>query len=249
MVADAPRCPYCGVVLAKMPAQRTRCKECGSFMLVRTSPSSRARVLVTAKRAEELEREWAEQRTLHDAEARWGDRFAEERAALSRRFGKPAGTNDVIWSLLNQELVQHAQLNDWGHYRNTKLKMAEVLGSENRASQALNTYLEICYFDLNGPNNRSVPVNSELLRAYPAFDPVSAFLAPGVLTMVLDLASGLGYTIEDIERVFVEAAGRARMPRLMPMAPDVAWRQLRTQLLSTKEPSGSARPRQRPNGV
>jgi len=52
-------CPSCGVELAKRPVHKTKCPSCSAFILVRTRPLDRKRVLVTAQDAKQLEAEWA----------------------------------------------------------------------------------------------------------------------------------------------------------------------------------------------
>lgn len=52
-------CPHCSVTLAKLPSRKTKCTSCGAFILVRTRPLDRKRVLVTEEEALRLETEWA----------------------------------------------------------------------------------------------------------------------------------------------------------------------------------------------
>jgi hypothetical protein len=55
----APRCPYCSAALQKMPSRKTKCKSCGGFMSVKSTPADRTRRLMTADQAASAEAEWA----------------------------------------------------------------------------------------------------------------------------------------------------------------------------------------------
>lgn len=52
-------CPYCNSSLEKRPGKKTRCINCGNFMLVRTTPKGNNRVVVTEDEAREINLEWA----------------------------------------------------------------------------------------------------------------------------------------------------------------------------------------------
>lgn len=54
----APRCPYCSETLQKMPSRKTKCKGCGGFMFVKSTPADRTKRLMTAAQAETAERAW-----------------------------------------------------------------------------------------------------------------------------------------------------------------------------------------------
>lgn len=51
-------CPSCGGALKKMPQRKTKCPHCGQFMFVRSTSTDLTRRIVTAARAEEIERAW-----------------------------------------------------------------------------------------------------------------------------------------------------------------------------------------------
>ena len=98
-------------------------------------------------------------------------RFADEKVKMAKRLNREPTDSDVQWSLLNQELLEHAKKRNWGLFRNTKVAMAEIFRKENRLSAALGGYLEVCYLDLNGPSNTGGVDDAELLREYPPWNP------------------------------------------------------------------------------
>lgn len=55
-----PVCPACGAQLPKVPQRKTRCKACGKFMFVRSTPDDRTRRLVTAEQAARADAAWSE---------------------------------------------------------------------------------------------------------------------------------------------------------------------------------------------
>jgi len=54
----AQACPNCGVSLGKMHARKTKCKDCGLFLYVRTRPQDRVQVLLTEEDVQALEARW-----------------------------------------------------------------------------------------------------------------------------------------------------------------------------------------------
>lgn len=54
-------CPYCAVLLQRVPTRRTKCPDCGQDIYVKATPSDPVKRLVTASRAAEIEAEWSGQ--------------------------------------------------------------------------------------------------------------------------------------------------------------------------------------------
>lgn len=52
-------CPYCGVVLEKLPARKTKCKECGRLMYRGSTPEDRIKRLMTEEQWSEAGRLWS----------------------------------------------------------------------------------------------------------------------------------------------------------------------------------------------
>jgi len=165
-------CPHCDHTLEKKPGRKKKCPHCCHFIYVRTRPSDRQRVLVTEAQAEQIEEQWSIANGTHDAFMAKTNRFADEKAKLKKRFGggEPSD-NDVRWGLLNQERTEHAGQRDWGLYSNATFEMAELLKKEGKTTRALQFYLEVCYHDLNGPNNTGGVTDKDLLREFPPWDP------------------------------------------------------------------------------
>jgi len=164
------------------------------------------------------------------AEVKHAEEFTEERVKLSKRFGVAPSDNDVRWSLLNRELLEHSAKLNFGFFRNTKLAMAEILRKEARLREALEVYLEISYLDLNGPNNlggliRNARADSKLLREFPPWNPDKsiASLAPGILSRTEQIIAKTKLTPAMVEDVFSKRASVLYGSLHLPLSPSDAW--------------------------
>lgn len=77
-------CPTCRAPLSKMPARKTRCKACGQFIYVKSTPDDRAKRLMTESQAE-------------SAEAAWQARYeGSRRDSVANMLGLPAGLSERV---------------------------------------------------------------------------------------------------------------------------------------------------------
>jgi|Deesub1362A_J573_1020465.scaffolds.fasta_scaffold17422_2 DNA-directed RNA polymerase subunit RPC12/RpoP len=100
-------CPYCKRDLDKAPKRKKKCPHCGNFIYVRTSPSTRKKVLVTEEEAEKID-------ALRNL-SQYGvtlKKFNSHKAKLSEKFGKEASTRDVIWSIYNELIAKKKDLQE-----------------------------------------------------------------------------------------------------------------------------------------
>src|SRR2546428_838802 len=108
-------CPYCSKTLDKMPGRKKKCPHCGNFMYVRTHPVDRQRVLVTERGAHDIDEQWAaihaKQRVMRFVDEA---EFGKEKEALYARFGREPSDQDVLWSIYNKHLIEHAKMSNWG---------------------------------------------------------------------------------------------------------------------------------------
>lgn len=201
-------CPHCGAVLEKMPGRKRKCAECGEFIYVRTRPQDRIRVLVTESQAQEIDDQW----DVHHGYQ-----------SLSK-YDESGLSPDEQWGQCNKELLEHARTGKWGLYRNTRLHMANIVHREGRLQQALQTYLEVCYLDLNGPCNvGGLQEYPDILREYPPFRPEEALLAPGVLAWVREVSQSMDLDDHGLKSEYLEVANRVHAALHLPVSPDEAW--------------------------
>jgi len=146
--------------------------------------------------------------------------------------------NDRKWGLLMKEELDHVKLGDWGFYRNGRFKMGELLRKESRSRYALSMYCQVCYLDLNGPQNTGRWGNPQALGfddSAPEFQPFKPSppynsLAPGVVGRILGLIEELNLDEEEVRLLFLEAAVGDYQGLNMPVSPEQAWESVRKAL-------------------
>ena len=225
-------CPNCHKVLSKIPGAKTKCPNCGEYIFVRTRPKDNVRVVVTKAEADKIDEEWTIVTGTHDIFVAEKEEFAKEKEILRKRFGgKEPSDNDVRWGLLNKQIIENAKNGDWGLYRNTRFQMAEILRGEMKLKDALQTYLEVCYLDLNGVRNTGGINDQEILKEFPPFDPKeSAFLAPGVIDLIKKIVLKLDLNKDDVKQIFIEHNLRSEKSLRLPISTDQAWSSLDKEL-------------------
>lgn len=229
-----PECPYCHQRLAKAPARKTKCPYCGQFMYVRTRPKDRKRVLVTKEEADKIDEEWPiiAGVSTHNDHFIEKDELEAERKILRKKFGTEPSENDVKWGVFNKQLLKHARNSDWGLYRNTRVGMGELLWEEMKWKEALRTYLEVCFLDLNGPNNTGGLDDSELLKEFPPFEPKTALLASGIIDRIKRIARLLDLRISEIKQLFTDHNEQFWYSLKLPLSPIDCWNKLEKELIS-----------------
>jgi hypothetical protein len=106
--------------------------------------------------------------------------------------------------------------------------MGDILRKEGRFLDSLTTYLEVCYLDLNGPNNTSPdPV---MRRLCPSFDPKVGDLAPGVVGYIVTMLDRLHLSSDDAKSTFHTIGEKLQAALNLPVSPERAWRKLQREL-------------------
>ena len=189
-------------------------------------------MVVTEGEAEKINEEWSIVHGTHDQYLKVKRKRATERARLRKQFGREPSESDVQWAMLKRQLGKEARQNDWGLYRNTRYQMAEIVRKEKKMSQALAGYLEVCYLDLNGPNN--IGGYSERLLAsenVKGFDPAGdAFLAPAIVGRIGRLAKKLKMGREALQATFIEHNRTIENSLDLPLSPQTCWEKLAQEL-------------------
>ncbi len=224
-------CPSCGFGLNKVPGAKTKCPHCAAFMYVRTDPETNSRVVVTAARAEEIEDEWSKINGTWEFRQEEKRRYQATKEQLTKNFnGAVPSDNDIKWSLLNEDSIKHASVQDWGLYRNTIFQMGEILRKEEKHAMALEKYLLVCYIDTCGPNNVGVPLGQKLEFGQKAFSKDSAFLAPGVLERVLKSAKATNKDLESLENILKDVGMKYKGAIPFTLTPENSWKQILEEL-------------------
>lgn len=125
-----------------------------------------------------------------------------KRQFQGRGYSSPSD-DDVKWAMLNDAVMQHAKDGNLGLCRNAYMTQARFLYRRNKYQGALRLYLIVCAYDLNGPENRGGML-PELLKEFPLFDLRSAFLAPGVVDSVNELATNLKLAPDKLQKIYFD---------------------------------------------
>lgn len=112
---SSPACPYCGAVLKRAPTRRTLCSDCRQPILVRHGR------LCTEDEARSIDVCTGVGIPL--------DRLWQERELLSTKWGRRASAADAAWGVLNQVVVNTADLHARGM---VYFQMARFLWEEGR---------------------------------------------------------------------------------------------------------------------
>lgn len=128
-----------------------------------------------------------------------------------------------MWELLNKDKLNHARHGEWGLYCNDILEMGDILHLSEKYEQALRNYLEVCYLDLNDPNNVGPSVSPSLIKEFPPFSKAPKGLAPGVISLIVSVCGKATIPRERVEQIFFEHAAKMQSGLKLPMKPEEAW--------------------------
>lgn len=222
-----PVCPYCEESLDKMPGRKKKCPSCGNAIYVRTRPGTKTRILVRQDQLLAVEEQWARVNGTYPQFAAEQKRRRRVERRLAKKFGHEPADNDVEWAILNEDAMTHASQMDWGLYRCVRYSMSRILAKEGKQRQALSFLLEVCFLDLNGPNNCGGERDPQLLREFPPFNPKFGDLAPAVVGDIHDAMQDTEQNLAAVEAAFFQMARTVAPSLHLPLPPDKAWRKLK----------------------
>jgi hypothetical protein len=219
----AQACPNCGASLGKMPARKTKCKDCGLFMYVRTRPQDRVQVLLTEEDAQALEAQWHQyEDDKPQISPRSEHALAQVRDALHEQFGRSPSEPDVLWRVFNEELLGFIGSESWALYTHVLFEMAELQLMQGRRSAALDLYVQAVHLALNGPRN----IDRELVRAgYPRFLP-TGFIPERYIQRLVKAQRALGLSRKQVEVIYLATATRLSTELVLPLAAETTWNTL-----------------------
>jgi hypothetical protein len=226
----SPICPHCGGALVRMPTKKQKCALCLKDIYVRTRPSDHKSVVVTPEQAESLDEQWAMVEGRYDELQRDKQRHSQARVLLAGKFGRAPSEGDVEWKLLNEDLLTAAGQQDWPKYRDTRDAMARLLSREKKHKDALATFLEVCYLDVNGPINVKDDRWRGVSEPFGPWTPKFGHLNSSVVERIAKMAHAANFTSEIMHAQFVERATAIKQALHLPVAVDTAWEQLSSAL-------------------
>ena len=112
-------------------------------------------------------------------------------------------------------------------WRNTRLDFAFLFKEEGKFQDALEMFLEVCYIDLNGPQNNALE-RAELGIKFPRFDPNDGFL--GIVFNANELIKKLALAKDDVKNIFFDHNKKYVGGLALPVSLDEAWLKLDPEL-------------------
>jgi len=233
------QCPYCSSALKKIPGSKTKCPHCGQYIHVRTKMKDRVRVVVTKQEADKIDEEWSNYEGQGGGIAEWGGKeYDAQRKILHKRFGKEPSDQDVAWGVLNARLIKYAQNQNWEEYRFNRMDMGEELESRSSLKHALDTYLEVFYLDLNGPQDISNLVKDNTIKKdsfyteyLKPFNPEqSGLVTPHVVEKIKSISNKLHLDNDLIHDRFIEHNKTIHKSLKLPLAPKECWLKLKNEI-------------------
>jgi hypothetical protein len=237
-----PECPYCHNLWEKMPTGNKKCPACKKTVIVRTDPVEKKKILLREDQLEEFEKKLKElrnhktiQRILANLNVEISQ-FDQTKENLKMKSGKEPTDNDAILEIIDQVGYHHFKNLDMGLFRNTILDKCEIFKSSGDMKNALISYLELCYIDLNGPNNCGSSKNHpDSLKKYPPFNPndtVLATPAPGIIKYIIQITKELNLTKDQAKEIFISHNSKVEKARKLPLSVQNAWVRLEPVITS-----------------
>lgn len=181
-------CASCDAELPKKPSRKAKCPKCGEYNYVRKRPLDGEPVLLREDQLPALEREKA-YTAGEDVGSAYDARQAviqAEREKLRERFGAEPSQNDVMWGVLNQDLLKLIRDQNYSEVRNTYAEMATILKSDKKHRQAAIWWMIIFTYDIDPGLSRNSP-----------------FVAPGVISRIAQHLEKAKMTLSDATELYM----------------------------------------------
>ena len=168
------------------------------------------------------------------------ERFERIRAAQIEKHGseRPEQLHSALHSirraLYQRQESESIKEGNFALFRSARLSMAllleeEVDKDEELLRKTLATHLELCYLDLNGPQN-STERERELNKKSP-FDPSQGVLAPRIVNITNVYIERLDLTRAETKSLFLKHNGRHLSGFNLPLSVDDVWNELAPNLI------------------
>jgi len=232
-IGKISECPYCNKKLNKIPKRKSKCIFCNKYIFVRTRPLDKKKVLIKEVELNIIDREWFKYNQEKEYNQLLNDpEFLLSKKELVREFKKEPSLNDIKWRLYSKKDLEYISNRNWGLYTNNKLNKARILHTENKFDQALRLYLEVCYLDINGPNNLNVKFgeDTEIMKQLNVkdFNLNNSLLAIGVIGSLKEVIEKLNISTEKVGNLFLSL--RDVVPIELPLSLKKSWNVLLKEL-------------------
>jgi hypothetical protein len=168
------------------------------------------------------------------------ERFKRIRAAQIEKYGseRPEQLHNALHAIrrVSYQRLESESLKEgnFGLLRSARLSMAllmeeEVEQDEELLRKTLATHLDLCYIDLNGPQN-STTTERELTNGVP-FDPSQGVLTPSIVNIINVYIERLELTRDETESLFHKHISRHLSGLNPPLSLDDGWNKLEPNLI------------------
>ncbi|MGZ4906636.1 MAG: hypothetical protein ACXV5T_07885 [Halobacteriota archaeon] len=172
------------------------------------------------------------------------ERFERIRAAQIAKHGSEmpeqlhGALHTIRRALYERQAAESIKEGNFARFRDARLNMAVLLEEEVEQDgellrKTLATHLEVCYLDLNGPQN-SAGHERELTGEGP-FVPSSGVLEPNILDLANVYIKRLGVTRAETEALFHKHNSKHLSRFNLPLSLDQGWHMLECNLMFEQE--------------
>lgn len=184
-------CPYCFEKTSKMPVSKGKCSNCKNDILVKNSIFTGVKIALTKdeyKNMTEIKDERVHRNHINSLVINYGlDQYKIKKIMSKENIA----IEESIIILINEEAKRNKSNGDLGLYRNNLMSIGKLYEELKNYEDALNMYLAICYYDLNGASNSGL-----------GFAKYDVFLAPAIIDWIKKICLKLGYNEEIINDKF-----------------------------------------------
>jgi len=232
-IGEINKCPYCKNTLDKIPTRKKKCEFCNKYIYVRTRPLDKKKILITEKQKIDVEKQWEKYFELREySELLENPEYLEARNLLKKQFGFYPSLGDLKWKMFNKEILKYTDTGQWSLYTHTKFKMASLLKKEGKNKEALYTFFEVCYLDLNFDNNiNNLITHTNKLES----NSQGVILHPRVISIIEELIEKLNYSNIKVKNIFIKINEQTSPLKNMPIPIEDAWKIVSEKIKDKKE--------------
>ena len=223
------------------PKRKTVCLS-SKKPILKSRSGDRREVRMT--QAEDSEHQRAIKRELEGLSEADRKRFEQIRAAHRERHGKetPEQLHSVLHTIrrniYERQGLEGIKEGNFARFRDARLGLALQLEEEaekdaEKLRKALATHLEVCYIDLNGPQEATTRERERYNT--PPFEPDKSLLTSGIVNIANVYIERLGLTRAETKALFHKHNSRHLSHLHMPLSIDEGWNQLEPNLVFKRE--------------
>lgn len=128
-------CPYCNEILKPKPKRKKKCPFCGNYIYVRTSPTTRKKLLLTEQGTKDIEKEWGKYHRTNQILNNFkmfgvtGNDFSKHKKLISDELNSEPNDLDVIESIYKELISKNT---DFHTLKMIHFQMAIYLNGEGK---------------------------------------------------------------------------------------------------------------------